>query len=152
MYLYLNRYSHIISINEKATYVRRNVNGIIVPCMIHQAFGVIDDTGDNIYYLKGKNIIESYTDIFSVQDVQEIPDGVVPRKYSYIDGKFVKNELYEDTTENLTSQSNVNTSDITNNRAGIEESFESSLVNADDIADVRTALEEVYELIANEEE
>ena len=44
-----------------------------------------------------------------------------------------------------------NTSDIADNRAGIEESYESSLTNADDIADVRTALEEVYEML-NEEE
>lgn len=43
------------------------------------------------------------------------------------------------------------TRDITDNRAGIEESFETSLANADDIADVRTALEEVYEMINTEE-
>lgn len=44
----------------------------------------------------------------------------------------------------------VNASDISDNRTGIEESFEASLENADDIADVRTALEEVYELITEE--
>jgi len=42
---------------------------------------------------------------------------------------------------------NTNADDIADNRAGIEESFETSLANADDIADVRTALEEVYEMI-----
>lgn len=45
----------------------------------------------------------------------------------------------------------VNASDISDNRTGIEESFEASLTNADDIADVRTALEEVYEMINTEE-
>lgn len=45
----------------------------------------------------------------------------------------------------------VNASDISDNRTGIEESFEASLSNADDIADVRTALEEVYEMINTEE-
>lgn len=44
-----------------------------------------------------------------------------------------------------------NASDISDNRTGIEESFEASLTNADDIADVRTALEEVYEMISEEE-
>lgn len=47
-------------------------------------------------------------------------------------------------------QINANASDIADNRAGIEETYESSLANAGDIADVRTALEEVYEMI-NEE-
>ena len=41
--------------------------------------------------------------------------------------------------------------DITDNRQGIIETFESELVNAQDIADVRTAIEEVYEMINMEE-
>ena len=45
----------------------------------------------------------------------------------------------------------VNTSDISDNREAIVETYESGLVNADDIADVRTALEEVYEMVNSEE-
>lgn len=103
MYLYLNRYSHIISINERETYVKRNANGIIIPCMRQEAYGIIDDAGDNIYYLAGKSDVENYTDIFKVVGVMEIPDDVMPRKYSYIDNEFVRNELYEDSAANLTS-------------------------------------------------
>lgn len=49
-----------------------------------------------------------------------------------------------------TTDINVNKSDISDNRTGIEEAYEASLTNADDIADVRTALEEVYEMITEE--
>ena len=56
-------------------------------------------------------------------------------------------------TDSIQSKNiSTNANDISNNRTGIEESFEASLSNADDIADVRAALEEVYEMIDTEEE
>lgn len=143
MFLYLNRYSHIISINEKATYVRRNDYGIIVPCMIQDAYGVIDDSGDNFYNLKGKNDVENYTDIFSIEWVDDIPDGVMPRKYSYIDGEFVRNELYEETSENLTSASVENDSAICD-IADLEDVNSTAI---DDLAEIVDELiNKVYEL------
>ena len=74
--------------------------------------------------------------------------------------KRIDNDKYYDSadkngirqTENQHEEAiTVNATDIADNRAGIEESFESSLTNADDIADVRTALEEVYEIITESE-
>lgn len=55
-------------------------------------------------------------------------------------------------TDSIQSENiKANADDISDNRTGIEESYEASLTNADDIADVRTALEEVYEMITTEE-
>ena len=55
-------------------------------------------------------------------------------------------------TDSIQSENiSTNANDISDNRTGIEESFEASLSNADDIADVRTALEEVYEMVNKEE-
>lgn len=55
-------------------------------------------------------------------------------------------------TDSIQSENiSTNANDISDNRTGIEESFEASLANSDDIADVRTALEEVYEMINTEE-
>jgi hypothetical protein len=66
--------------------------------------------------------------------------------YNEYDKAGIRNTNAEQ-SENIS----VNASDISDNRTGIEESFEASLSNADDIADVRTALEEVYEMINTEE-
>ena len=69
---------------------------------------------------------------------------------------FIKSQSRKDTYDgydktSIRKTNSEQTRDITDNRAGIEESFETSLANADDIADVRTALEEVYEMINMEE-
>ena len=68
---------------------------------------------------------------------------------------FIKSQSMKNTYDGYDKTSIIKTNseqtrDISDNRAGIEESFEASLSNADDITDVRTALEEVYELITEE--
>jgi hypothetical protein len=56
-------------------------------------------------------------------------------------------------TDSIQSENiSTNANDISDNRTGIEESYEASLTNTEDIADVRTALEEVYEMIDTKEE
>lgn len=49
--------------------------------------------------------------------------------------------------DNVSEQTNVNTSDISDNREGLTETFETTLVNADDISTLREGLEEVYEML-----
>ena len=44
----------------------------------------------------------------------------------------------------------VNSSDISNNRQGLTETFESTLTNADDVAINRQAIEELFEMITND--
>lgn len=46
----------------------------------------------------------------------------------------------------------INTSDISDNRQGLTETFESTLTNADDVAINRQAIEELYEMITAESE
>ena len=65
---------------------------------------------------------------------------------------FINSENRKDTYNEYDKQAiregaTANTEDITDNRKGIEESYELGLNNSDDLADLRTALEEVYELI-----
>ena len=45
-----------------------------------------------------------------------------------------------------------NTSDISDNRQGLTETFESTLTNADDVAINRQAIEELFEMITAESE
>ena len=45
-----------------------------------------------------------------------------------------------------------NTSDISDNRQGLTETFESTLTNADDVAINRQAIEELYEMLTTESE
>ena len=68
---------------------------------------------------------------------------------------FIASQAKRDTynasdKDNIKKTNAVQNTDMSDNRTGIEESFEASLTNADDIADVRTALEEVYEMIMEE--
>ena len=46
----------------------------------------------------------------------------------------------------------VNTSDISDNREGLTETFEATLTNTDDVAINRQAIEELYEMITTESE
>ena len=46
----------------------------------------------------------------------------------------------------------INASDISDNREGLTETFETTLVNTDDVAINRQAIEELYELITAESE
>lgn len=46
----------------------------------------------------------------------------------------------------------INTSDISDNRQGLTETFESTLTNTDDVAINRQAIEELYEMITAESE
>ena len=43
-----------------------------------------------------------------------------------------------------------NSSDISDNRQGLTETFESTLTNADDVAINRQAIEELFEMITND--
>lgn len=54
------------------------------------------------------------------------------------------------TESNQAKDISINTSDISDNRQGITETFESTLVNTDDISICREAIEEIYELITEE--
>ena len=46
----------------------------------------------------------------------------------------------------------VNSGDISDNRQGLTETFESTLTNADDVAINRQAIEELYEMLTTESE
>ena len=46
----------------------------------------------------------------------------------------------------------INTSDISDNRQGLTETFESTLTNTDDVAINRQAIEELFEMITAESE
>ena len=69
---------------------------------------------------------------------------------SFISAQSKKDTYNDYDKAGIKHTNSVQSNDISDNRTGIEETFEASLENADDIADVRTALEEVYELITEE--
>ena len=53
---------------------------------------------------------------------------------------------------NNTDKIDVNSSDISDNRQGLTETFEATLNNTDDVAINRQAIEELYEMITAESE
>ena len=69
---------------------------------------------------------------------------------SFISAQSKKDTYNDYDKAGIRQTDSVQSKDISDNRAGIEEAYESSLENSDDISDVRTALEEVYELITEE--
>ena len=77
---------------------------------------------------------------------------------------FIKNQNRKDyytkadicgcrvTDQNQQKEININTNDVSDNRQGLTETFESTLTNADDVAINRQAIEELYEMITAESE
>lgn len=57
-----------------------------------------------------------------------------------------------DVIDQLGNATEVNSSDITDNRNGLMETFETGMTNSDDIATLRNGLMEVYEMITAESE
>ena len=111
MYLYLNRDCIIIDIVEDIKPVRKNVNGIIIPCCINESQGFIG-SAEKIYAKVGFNFISSFDDILTYACVEEVPDYVVPRLYKYIDCEFIEAEEYELSGVQLTTESNRHRADI----------------------------------------
>lgn len=74
----------------------------------------------------------------------EVTDGHVVMMTPYVDSKLI------DVHDVYGTISKENTSDITDNREGLIETFEATESNASDLADLRAAIEEVYEMISAE--
>ena len=76
----------------------------------------------------------------------EVKDGIVTMMTPYI----WSNNL--DVIDQLGKSTEVNKSDISDNRDGLMETFETGMTNSDDIATLRNGLMEVYEMITAESE
>lgn len=74
-----------------------------------------------------------------------IRDGIVMMMTPYVDSRMIEH------LDALGQENELNASDISDNREGLTETFESTLVNTDDIASLREGLEEVYEMLLESE-
>src|SRR5574344_542031 len=92
MFLLLNKSNVIIDIVDNIRYVYKNTNGLTILCYEDKAEGYIGSDNETIYAKMGMQFQPSFTDIASTASVNEIPSGVIPRSWKYVDNKFVKNE------------------------------------------------------------
>ena len=76
----------------------------------------------------------------------EVHDGEITSLIPYVDSRLIEH------IDKLGKQSEANTSDISDNREGLIETFETSITNSTDISDLRKAIEEIYEAIIPEGE
>lgn len=75
-----------------------------------------------------------------------VKDGIVMMMTPYIDSRLL------DHFDQLGKATEVNKDDISDNRDGLMETFETGITNSDDIATLRDGLMEVYEMITAESE
>ena len=75
-----------------------------------------------------------------------VKDGIIMMMTPYMDS------ISLDVIDQLGQSTDVNKSDISDNRDGLMETFESTLTNADDVAINRQAIEELYEMLTAESE
>ena len=76
----------------------------------------------------------------------EVKDGVVMMLTPYVDSRLI------DHFDQVGQSTEINKSDITDNRDGLMETFETGMTNSDDITTLRDGLMEVYEMITAESE
>lgn len=76
----------------------------------------------------------------------EVKDGIVTMMTPYVDSRLI------DHFDQVGQSTEVNKSDISDNRDGLMETFETGMTNSDDIATLRNGLMEVYEMITSESE
>ena len=75
-----------------------------------------------------------------------VKDGIIMMMTPYMDS------ISLDVIDQLGQSTEVNKSDITDNRDGLMETFETGMTNSDDIAINRQAIEELFEMITAESE
>ena len=75
-----------------------------------------------------------------------VKDGIIMMMTPYMDS------ISLDVIDQLGQSTEVNKSDISDNRNGLMETFETGMTNSDDIATLRNGLMEVYEMITAESE
>lgn len=92
MFLLLNKSHVIIDIVDNIRYVYKNTNGLTILCYEDKAEGYIGSDNETIYAKMGMQFQPSFTDIALTALVNEIPSGVIPRSWKYVDNEFIKNE------------------------------------------------------------
>ena len=75
-----------------------------------------------------------------------VKDGIIMMMTPYMDS------ISLDVIDQLGQSTEVNKSDISDNRQGLTETFEATLTNSDDVAINRQAIEELYEMLTAESE
>lgn len=75
-----------------------------------------------------------------------VKDGIIMMMTPYMDS------ISLDVIDQLGQSTEVNKSDISDNRDGLMETFEATLTNTDDVAINRQAIEELYEMLTAESE
>lgn len=75
-----------------------------------------------------------------------VKDGIIMMMTPYMDS------ISLDVIDQLGQSTEVNKSDISDNRDGLMETFETTLTNTDDVAINRQAIEELYEMLTAESE
>jgi len=112
MFIYLNTQQVIIDIVENFKPIKKNRNNIFIPCDFNDAQAIVG-SNDAIYAKAGINIVPSFSDIFSVVSVDNVPENVEPLKWKYVDGEFVENtDPYPYDNITLTNTTEKNTADI----------------------------------------
>lgn len=71
----------------------------------------------------------------------EVHDGEITSYVPYVDSRLIEH------IDKLGKQSEINTSDITDNRDGLIETFDTTMSNSSDISDCRTAIIELYDML-----
>lgn len=150
MYIHINTGGVVIDATEAAKYIAKNENGAkYITTKRDEALGIVG-SNDEIRPLAQKVLNPGWYDVNQIVAVPALPEDFAPNKYvyDYSSGEFTEYEgTAPETNLALTMASEANAADISDNREGLIESFESTLANASDIADCRSAIEELYEMI-----
>lgn len=74
-----------------------------------------------------------------------VKDGIVMMMTPYVDSRLL------DHFDQVGMATEINKTDISDNREGLIETFDTTIINSDDIADCREAIIELYDMIAESE-
>ena len=110
--------------------------------------GISTDTSLTSLYVDEKNEnfpFKGWSEVKICCYKVEVKDGIVIMMTPYVDSRFI------DHFDQVGQSTEVNKSDISDNRDGLMETFETGMTNSDDIATLRNGLMEVYEMLLGSE-
>lgn len=105
--------------------------------------GISTDTSLTSLYVDEKNEnfpFKGWSEVKICCYKVEVKDGIVTMLTPYIDSRLIDN------FDQLGKASETNANDISDNREGIMETFESTMNNEMELEDCRTAIMELYEM------
>lgn len=105
-----------------------------------------DPSLSSLYIDDEKNPFEGWSEAKICCYKVHVINGIVMVMTPYVDSKLL------DHFDQVGNATELNASDISDNRDGLMETFEASMINTDDISALREGLEEVYEMLLESEE